>query len=55
MKLDKYLEKENNTKIRKIMNDKREQEWLIENKEAIKKQNERIEREGSFSDEHRRF
>jgi post-segregation antitoxin (ccd killing protein) len=44
-----------NESIDNSINEKREQEWLEENKEAIEKQNERMEREGSFSDEHRRF
>ena len=43
-----------NKKNRQAIYDK-EQEWLKENKEAIEKQNERIKKEGSFSDEHRRF
>ena len=38
-----------------VINTKKEQEWLNENKEAIEKQNKRIEREGSFSDAYRRF
>ncbi len=61
MRQDKYADIESNvkssenTKTEQIINNKREQEWLEENKEAIEKQNERMEKEGSFSDEHRRF
>ena len=33
----------------------KEKIWLKENKEAIDKQNERVEKHGCFSDEHRRF
>jgi post-segregation antitoxin (ccd killing protein) len=62
MRLDKYSKKESNrnhtsnaSKLKHIVNAKREQEWLKENKEAIDKQNERMEREGSFSDVYRRF
>ena len=51
MKKDKI----NSIKTKQILKDKREQAWLKENKEAIDKQNERMEREGSFSDEHRKF
>jgi len=57
MKLNKHSEKEKNIK-QMTHNDnikQREKEWLKENKEAIDKQNERMKREGSFSDEHRRF
>ncbi|PTB88175.1 hypothetical protein C9925_00020 [cyanobacterium G8-9] len=61
MKLEQYSEKktniqyDKNMKIVQVANDTREEEWLKENKEAIDKQNERMKREGSFSDEHRRF
>jgi len=47
--LDKTL------KSKKVTHTKQEQEWLKENKEAIDGQNERIEKEGSFSDAYRRF
>jgi len=55
MSIDKHPEKKNKIKIEKRTNETREQSWLKENKEAIEKQNERMEREGSFSDEYRRF
>jgi len=42
-------------KSKDVAKTKKEQEWLKENKEAIEKQNERIEREGSFFDAYRRF
>jgi len=42
-------------KTKRRTNKQKKQEWLQENKEAIEKQNERIEREGSFSDVYRRF
>jgi len=38
-----------------VVKKRKEQQWLKENKEAIDKQNERIEKHGCFSDEHRRF
>ena len=38
-----------------IVRKKEEQQWLEENREAIDKQNERIEKYGSFSDGIRRF
>jgi post-segregation antitoxin (ccd killing protein) len=62
MRLDKYSKKESNSnhtsnasKLKHIVNAKREQEWLEENKETIEKQNERMEREGSFSEAYRKF
>ena len=65
MRLDKYPEKKTDLKIRnciknsdksgKTMNKEREEEWLEKNKEAIEEQNKRIDKEGLFSDEHRRF
>ena len=57
MKRDQNLKKEDNVKStnKQIINHAKEQEWLKENKEAIDKQNERIEKEGAFSDEYRRF
>jgi len=58
MTRDKFQEKKTNvidTKTRQSINNKKEQEWLKENKEAIYKQNERIEKEGLFSDGYRRF
>jgi len=45
----------NMRKSKDVVKTKKEQEWLEENKEAIEKQNERIEREGLFSDAYRRF
>ena len=41
--------------LNKIEKEKKEQVWLKENKEAIDKHNERIQKYGCFSDEHRRF
>jgi len=39
----------------KVEKEKKEQVWLKENREAIDKQNERLQKYGCFSDEHRRF
>lgn len=62
MRLDKDSEKKNDIEhntntynARHTIHNKLEQEWLKENKEAIEKQNERMEKEGVFSDEYRRF
>ena len=65
MSLDKCIEKKSMQKsfkrIDSLMNDdqvintKREEEWLKENKEAIEKQNERMKKRGLFGDAYRRF
>jgi len=55
MRLYEKLEKEHNSKSEQISIEKKEQEWLKENKEAIEKHNERIEKYGCFSDDLRRF
>jgi len=54
MRPDKDLKKKKSTKEKEVIN-KKEQQWLKENKEAIDEQNERIKKYGCFSDEHRRF
>jgi len=41
--------------LTEVVKKRKEEEWLEENKEAIDKQNERIEKYGSFSDKYRRF
>ena len=41
--------------LAEVVRKREAQQWLKENKKAIEKQNERIEREGSFSDGIRRF
>ena len=46
------MSEDNTTKLSKA---KKEQEWLKENKDAIDKHNERIEKYGCFSDAYRRF
>ncbi|CAA6805485.1 MAG: Unknown protein [uncultured Sulfurovum sp.] len=51
----KNVKKENSIKTEKVSTAKKVQEWLKEYKEAIDKQNERIQREGLFSDAYRRF
>jgi len=42
-------------RLKQIEEDVKKDNWLKENKKAIDGQNERIEKHGSFSDEHRRF
>ncbi len=41
--------------LAQLVREKEEENWLKENKEAIEKQNKRIEKFGSFSDGIRRF
>jgi antitoxin CcdA len=41
--------------LAEVVKKQAENQWLEENKTAIEKQNERIEREGCFSDGFRRF
>jgi len=41
--------------LAELVRKREEQQWLEENKAAIDAVNERIEKEGLFSDEHRRF
>jgi len=41
--------------LAEVVRKKEEQQWLEENLEAIDAFNERVEKEGCFSDEHRRF
>jgi antitoxin CcdA len=41
--------------LAEVVRKREEQQWLEENKAAIDAVNERIEKEGLFSDEHRRF
>ncbi|MCB4743382.1 MAG: type II toxin-antitoxin system CcdA family antitoxin [Sulfurovum sp.] len=41
--------------LAEVVKKKEEEQWLEENREAIDAYNERIEKEGLFSDEHRRF
>ena len=55
MSIDKHPEKKNKIKIEKRTNETREQSWLKENKEAVDKHNEHIEKYGCFFDEYRRF
>jgi len=43
------------TYLAEVVRRRAEQQWLEENKAAINAVNERIEKEGLFSDEHRRF
>ena len=43
------------TYLAEVVRKREEQQWLEENKGAIDAVNERIEKEGLFSDEHRRF
>ncbi|SFV62392.1 CcdB antidote CcdA [hydrothermal vent metagenome] len=43
------------TYLAEVVRKREEQRWLEENKEAIDKQNERIEKYGCFSDGIRRF
>ena len=38
-----------------LLKEKEKQKWLEENREAIEKQNKRIEKHGAFSDSLRRF
>ncbi len=38
-----------------VVRKREEQQWLEENREAIDAFNERVKREGCFSDEHKRF
>ncbi len=49
--LSKALE----TELARLIKQKREEEWLEQNREAIEAQNRRIEKTGAFSDEYRRF
>jgi antitoxin CcdA len=49
--LSKALEAE----LARLIRQKREEEWLEENREVIEAQNRRIEKTGAFSDEYRRF
>ncbi len=41
--------------LAEVVRKREEQQWLEENKAAIDAVNKRIEKEGLFSDEHRRF
>jgi antitoxin CcdA len=41
--------------LAEVVKKREEQRWLKENKSAIDAFNERVEKEGLFSDEHRRF
>ena len=41
--------------LAEVVRKREEQQWLEENRSAIEKQNERIEKEGCFSDGIRRF
>jgi antitoxin CcdA len=41
--------------LAEVVRKREEQQWLEENKSAIDAFNERVEKEGLFSDEHRRF
>ncbi|MEA2047452.1 MAG: type II toxin-antitoxin system CcdA family antitoxin [Campylobacterota bacterium] len=41
--------------LAEVVRQREEEQWLEENREAIEKQNERIEKEGCFSDGIRRF
>jgi antitoxin CcdA len=41
--------------LEKLIREKEKQKWLEESQEAIKKQNNRIEQCGTFSDNYRRF
>jgi antitoxin CcdA len=41
--------------LAEVVRKREEQQWLEENEAAIDAVNERIEKEGLFSDEHRRF
>jgi len=52
MRQDKDSEKESDIEhnAKHVIDSQREQEWLKENKVAIEKQNERMEKEGSFSE-----
>ncbi|MCF6243433.1 MAG: type II toxin-antitoxin system CcdA family antitoxin [Sulfurovum sp.] len=43
------------TYLAEVVKKREEQQWLEENIEAIDAYNERIQKEGLFSDEHRRF
>ena len=43
------------TYLAEVVRKREEQQWLEENRSAIAKQNERIEKEGCFSDGIRRF
>lgn len=43
------------TYLAEVVRRRAEQQWLEENKAAIDAVNERIEKEGLFGDEHRRF
>ena len=49
--LSKALE----TELARLIWQKREEEWLEENREALEAQNRRIEKMGAFSDAFRRF
>jgi len=59
MRQEKYLVDKDSYKssgrIDNSIKERREKEWLNENKVAIDKQNERMNKYGSFSDEYRRF
>jgi antitoxin CcdA len=41
--------------LSEVVRKREEEQWLEENKSAIDAFNERVEKEGLFSDEHRRF
>jgi antitoxin CcdA len=41
--------------LERLLKEKEKQKWLEESKEAIEKQNSRIEHHGTFSDNYRRF
>jgi len=41
--------------LAEVVKKREEEQWLEENKSAIDAFNERVEKEGLFSDEHRRF
>jgi len=41
--------------LAEVVRKREEERWLEENKEAIDAFNKRVEKEGCFSDEHRRF
>ena len=41
--------------LAEVVRKREEEQWLEENKSAIDAFNERVEKEGLFSDEHRRF
>jgi len=43
------------TRLKQIEENVMKDNWLKENREAIDKQNERLQKYGCFSDEHRRF